>query len=512
MPFNYRTNLQYQGISPSIIAGASKSPFSVAGEEMNRLANAVDDRALAKKLEGAKGLADIAGLSSTTPTGQAMLGQKQNLFTALDNQRRQAELLGMQQALHPFAIQKAESEAGLAGSKEQLFGGALEDYQSEQAKFDILSQASPQTKVGTPQQALSGLVGSGMDITNMPPEAVKQAIFDTQSLGFASPERRQEGLKALDMYVAPTTKAGSSKASIVQDVANYKAILANGGTLDPSQQADYGVKKQYIESEGDVDRDIIDKNSAVVKKYHGNLLNKDSQISNEDIQSVKAYEKKIGFKPNAEANKAIKDKYNVLEAHKKADELIQSIQPEELAKGFLDRPVSWFQGILSDNVFSGLSTEAKEKRLLSVMTDSKIGNFLAKYVKSISGTAVAEKEYDRLANVLKGGSDLANIQTLKESFSTFGVDLANEFSTQLKTDLLDNTGTVLDLSKKFKDKTMDYYQAAEQRIMEQAGKPVDKITASNSIEVDGISYPSRVVGNRTQIQDLATKEWFYYNK
>ena len=107
------------------------------------------------------------------------------------------------------------------------------------------------------------------------------------------------------------------------------------------------------------------------------------------------------------------------------------------------------------------------------MANTKTGSFLAKYIKSISGTAVAEKEYDRLANVLQGGGSFENIQTLKQSFSTFGMDLDRDMRSSFEANYLDNTSTVLDLTKKYKAEggMGDYYQKRGREVRAAAGKP-----------------------------------------
>jgi len=437
MPFDFRRNIQYQPINPAMIAGAAKSPFSIAGQE-----NAIDNRAFGRDIQGVKSLEALASMRvPQTKEAQAMMAQKTGILGAIGAEKQQ-------QRLFEIAEGKAEREKTL---------------------FDITQQE----RAEAPQ--ILGGIAQGVETPegtrpfNLQELKKAQLIYPENKTVFDALQKQIEPLEKATKTVAPT------RANIVQDVADYASRIATGEVLDKADAADFSVKKQYIESEGDVDREIIDKNSAIVKKHHGNLLNLKNEITNDDIQRVKAYEKKIGYKPNATADKAIKEKYTVLEAHKRVDKLVQSIDNEELARGIVDQPKNWFTGMFSDDAFGGLSKEAKQKRLLSVLTNRRIGNFLAKYIKSISGTAVAEKEYDRLATVLKGGSDLTNIQTLKQSFSTFGVDLANEFNDELKTNLLDNTGTVLDLSKRYKKDTMEYYQEASERIFEASGKSEEKV-------------------------------------
>jgi hypothetical protein len=107
---------------------------------------------------------------------------------------------------------------------------------------------------------------------------------------------------------------------------------------------------------------------------------------------------------------------NVVHEANKLSKEIHSLKDEELSKGIQDQGIKAISSYFSDTDFKKLPTAEQEKILKSIKFESKIGNLVSQYIKSISGTAVAEAEYQRLSNLF-GTDKLKNIDTMKSALS-----------------------------------------------------------------------------------------------
>ena len=110
MPFNYEQNFNAIQADPRVMKGASKSPFSIAGQAMTQLNDAIDDRAFERDISSVKDLSGLSGLTARTAKQQALMQQKQGYFSALAEQDYKNQMLGMQQELQPFQVRKMESD------------------------------------------------------------------------------------------------------------------------------------------------------------------------------------------------------------------------------------------------------------------------------------------------------------------------------------------------------------------------------------------------------------------
>lgn len=107
---------------------------------------------------------------------------------------------------------------------------------------------------------------------------------------------------------------------------------------------------------------------------------------------------------------------NVVHEANKLSKEIHNLKDEELSKGIQDQGIKAISSYFSDTDFKKLPATEQEKILKSIKFESKIGNLVAQYIKSISGTAVAEAEYNRLSNLF-GTDKLKNIDTMKSALS-----------------------------------------------------------------------------------------------
>ena len=212
-----------------------------------------------------------------------------------------------------------------------------------------------------------------------------------------------------------------------------------------TKKTDFDKKIEFIQESSEIMNEI----------YSGE---KDiNNISKKDIGKLSTAEKISGFKGLGETQKkTIIDSEQTISSGKRLKEFLDDIGEEEIDRGAYDSIKSFGKRMLSDTTWNKLSPEEKQKSLLTIATNTKIGNALAQYIKSISGTAVAQAEYDRLRSVFTTG-DLSNIQSVKQAVGTFYEDLQDAHYGRLKDNMLEGGSFVLSKMKthksRFKKKT-----------------------------------------------------------
>jgi len=99
---------------------------------------------------------------------------------------------------------------------------------------------------------------------------------------------------------------------------------------------------------------------------------------------------------------------------------MSSLKPEEMSAGVSDEFGRRIATVASDEKFASLTPEQQIKALTRGKFTTKAGTIFAKFVKNISGSAVADQEFARLAKLFFGGDeDKVNVQTLMNSMSSF---------------------------------------------------------------------------------------------
>ena len=267
-------------------------------------------------------------------------------------------------------------------------------------------------------------------------------------------------------------------ASLKNEYANLRVGESNG-SLTKDQTNRLGTLTQLFSTDNDEKRKILTEGMTIVDKYKGKLLDGDTNITDDDITNAKLYNQQSGIKPDTKSNRELKDQYNTVKNGYRLVNDIADLKPEELSQGMADTGIQELKKVLSDTAFESLSTEDKEKALLKIKTSTKLGMFLAKYIKSVSGTAVAEAEYMRLSELFSGNS-FDNIQTLRAGVNTFVGELDTQLKDTLETSLLDNPATALDLAKRYKSihKPMPQIQAPKKKPANFV-KPTDLTSAIN---------------------------------
>ena len=157
-----------------------------------------------------------------------------------------------------------------------------------------------------------------------------------------------------------------------------------------------------------------------------------------DIGKMATAEKLAGYTPGDKLGQIAKDivgSEKSLNAGYNLTKYINALKPEEVDFGMFDKAVQGGKKLISDDQWNGMSKESKQKALLSIAVGTKIGNALAQYIKSISGTAVAEAEYNRLQKIFTTGN-FSNLQSVKEAINTFYEDLEDNYESTLRDNML----------------------------------------------------------------------------
>jgi len=262
---------------------------------------------------------------------------------------------------------------------------------------------------------------------------------------------------------APTTPSSAiTKPRMVDIITALEVRKAEGEELGVADQIKLKNYKRYVETEGDVKRDLNVQAGEITDKY----TTQDPHfktVTQKDINKMVLFEKNAGFKVDATFAKEIIDGETTIFA---LDRLIKKLQPlkdDEAERGIVDSIKLKAQTLISDENWADLPEEEKRKHLLTIGINTSIGAALADYIKSISGTAVAEAEYNRLMNILTAG-DYSNIQTLKEAIGMFTDDLKAKHFNKLKSNFLHKGSFVLNKIKQYNDKFGD------------SGKPIDQVS------------------------------------
>lgn len=205
------------------------------------------------------------------------------------------------------------------------------------------------------------------------------------------------------------------------------------------------VKKEKL-TDFDKTRALVEENSKLKSDIYAGKTNIES-VTREDIFKINAIERVSNFPGLGKKEKQlIRNSEQTLATGQRLTDVLNEIGNEKIHRGMFDTIQSKLQTWISDGSWDTMDEEAKKKALLSIRVNTKLGNALAQYIKSISGTAVAQSEYDRLLKVFTSGN-FSNIQSLKESVGTFYSDLAESHHTRLNDNLLEGGSFILNKLK-----------------------------------------------------------------
>ena len=299
-------------------------------------------------------------------------------------------------------------------------------------------------------------------VSDMPSQAT-QDIFLAQKGVTPDSEISQTlyNKAAEGVYLPNTASASITKPKMVDVVTDLEVRKAEGEELTVADRIKLNNYKKYIETEGDIKRDLNVQAGEILDHY--TMVDTHfKNVTQKDINKLAMSEKNAGFKVDTTFAKEVVDGETTIFG---LDRLIKKMQPlkdEEAERGIIDGIKLKVQTLISDENWDSLPEEEKRKHLLTVGLNTSIGAALADYIKSISGTAVAEAEYNRLMNILTAG-DYSNIQTLKETIGMFTDDLKAKYYNKLQSNFLHKGSFVLNkinqYNKKFGDSGKPLAQA-----------------------------------------------------
>lgn len=173
---------------------------------------------------------------------------------------------------------------------------------------------------------------------------------------------------------------------------------------------------KYVETDSDVKRQIISAGLKTSDKFIDGVSNK--EVTLDDIKAVNTAAALVGDNGDKATTKALTDNYVTLKQGYKLAENVNALGNDEIERGLVDQGFLEVKKIFSDTDFDELSPEEKAKTLQTVKFNTRLGSYLADYIRSISGTAASEAEFIRLKTVLTGGV-FNNTQTLKSAINEF---------------------------------------------------------------------------------------------
>lgn len=234
-------------------------------------------------------------------------------------------------------------------------------------------------------------------------------------------------------------------ASLKDEYANLQ-VKKEKGILDKDSSIRLKVLDKLFSTDSDEKRKILGKGLEIVDKYKDTLFN--SKITKDDVINAKLYTDQSGIKIDTKTSKELKDQYNILLNGKRLSEEISKLDNEEVSRGIYDIGLQKVKQLFNDDKFNSSTPEEKAKVLKSIEMNTKLGMFLAKYIKSISGAAVSDNEFARLRDLFSG-SVFNNTQTLKTGVTAFVNELDTQFKDASKTNLLNDPATTLDVVRMY---------------------------------------------------------------
>lgn len=171
----------------------------------------------------------------------------------------------------------------------------------------------------------------------------------------------------------------------------FKGEKAESGEAEESSQSiyDFGKSINYRSDDFKVSDEMLDDAAAL-----------------ESPKSRKAYKKEIG------ELKALKT------AFKKSGELSKKLKDPNFNAGWTATIKTAAEKAMPSGAFEGLSDQEKVEQTMKIMVNTEAGMILSDYMRSISGTAVADAEAARLSNIFSAGA-YANKQAFQDAVRAF---------------------------------------------------------------------------------------------
>lgn len=206
-------------------------------------------------------------------------------------------------------------------------------------------------------------------------------------------------------------------------LSSLQTKIDNGEELTVEEQNQHKQLTKLLSTDSDEKKETLSQGLDTVQKYTGGNL-ATTEVSLEDVKTVQAMETLTGTKPDKTTLQTLTSNFVTLKQGYKLVDKVNELKDEELEKGLVDEGMLALKKVLSDTNFEGMDAEGKAKALKTVKFNTRLGSYLADYIRSISGTAASEAEFSRLKTVLTGGQ-FNNTQTMRAAIQEF-VSLEDE--------------------------------------------------------------------------------------
>jgi len=270
-----------------------------------------------------------------------------------------------------------------------------------------------------------------------------------------------------DMFAMP--ESGKQSQTRV-GLFNEKSLLLEkerAGTINENEQARLVEITNYLSTDAEQKWAEMGAGGKLMEKYAGGGSALDV-ITQADINKIRLSERRTGFKMVGVDTKEINNDEVTIRSGRVLNNALSKVRPEEYERGVLDNIATKVKTIFSDETWESMDKKEKEKAILTIGLNTSLGSALAQYVKSISGAAVAEAEYNRLKDVFTAGN-YSNIQSLRESISTFYSNIERSYMVKLNSSIADGGSFILNKIKRHKELTnMPTYSEAYKQIEDKA--------------------------------------------
>lgn len=371
---------------------------------------AVRDNPLLKNAMEQTGITGIGSIKDLSPEKLSQLGYKEENYVRPVVYFRND---GTQQIGDLF------TEYGKFGYLERAQENVINDYNTKVAALK-LQQESTKAQVGTVEASTYLTYVEDMINQGKVPLSMKE---------FGKPAK--DGASGSDI---------KTHTQAVVELARLETIPEDQLTpLELSQKKHF---KALATTDSDEKKAIVTESLKVSDKFLDGVS--DKEVTLEDVKAVTTAEALIGDKGDKATAKTLTDNYTTLKQGYKLSESVNKLSNDEIERGLVDQGLLEVKKLLGDTEFNKLPPEEKAKSLQTVKFNTRMGSYLADYIRSISGTAASEAEFERLKTVLTGGT-FNNTQSLKTAINEF-VSLEDEkFRGNLDSKYMLNKGQTLQL-------------------------------------------------------------------
>lgn len=381
---------------------------------------AIKENPMLKTAMEQTGIAGISNIRDLSPEKLAQLGYKE------------------QEYVRPVVYHKADgtmkigdlfTEYGKFGYLDRAQENVINDYNTKVAALR-LQQEQNETVVNTTESS-----------------AYLAYVEDKISKGEVPLSMREYGKPPKVVSGGSTGSSGSTGSGEIRTQTQAVIKLADLNSrpeaeLNPLELEQKKLLKQFVTTDSDEKREIVSKSLELSNKFLNGVSNK--EVTLEDVKAMTTTEALLGNSGDKKTAQELTDNYTTLKQGYKLVDNVNKLGKEELDRGLVDQGLLSLKQLLGDNEFEKLPADKKASALQTIQFNTRLGSYLADYIKSISGTAASDAEFIRLKTVLTGGT-FNNTQTLKTALTEFVTLEDEKFNSHLDTKYLLNKGTTLQL-------------------------------------------------------------------